>query len=177
MGRSRPHTGGVEPMGIALKIRLMEKHDVNTASAICMASFTASVAGTLAEEGVSTFSKIAAADALLDRMQADSLLLVAECDGHIRGVVELREDRHIAMLFVEPAYQRQGIGRKLLAAALDRARAETVTVRASLSSVPAYEKYGFTCTGDVSESVGLVYQSMEIDLDKARLVEAAKPRR
>jgi len=164
-------------MGTALKIRQIETRDLDTVSAICMASFTASVADTLAGEGVATFSTIASAEALRARMKADNLMLVAECDGGVRGVVELREGRHIAMLFVEPDYQRQGIGGKLLAAVLDRAGVETVTVRASLSSVAMYEKHGFACKGEVSELAGLVYQPMEIDLDEVRQSDAAKPRR
>lgn len=35
---------------------------------------------------------------------------------------------------------------------------------ASLSSVPAYKKYGFECAGDTGESAGLIYQPMRIEL-------------
>ena len=97
-------------------------------------------------------------------MKEDNLMLVAECDGDIEGIIELKEGRHVAMLFVRPEKQMKGIGRKLLSSALRRARCGTVTVRASLSSVPAYKKYGFELKGDMAESVGLVYQPMEIKL-------------
>lgn len=36
-----------------------------------------------------------------------------------------------------------------------------MAVAPSLSSVPAYERYGFVLAGDVSEFAGLVYQPME----------------
>lgn len=148
-------------------VREMEEKDLEAVSATCMASFLQSVAGTLSEEGVSTFSKIAASNAFLDRMKGDNLMLVAENDGRIEGVIELKEGRHVAMLFINPERQKKGIGRKLLSSALHYAKVETVTVSASLSSVPAYEKYGFECKGEAGESAGLAYQPMEIKLNKA----------
>jgi GNAT superfamily N-acetyltransferase len=144
----------------------MEEKDLEAVSAICIASFSKSVAKTLSEDGISTFSKIAASNAFLSRMKEDNLMLVAECDGKIEGVIELKEGRHVAMLFVDPARQKSGVGRKLLSSALRYARVDTVTVRASLSSVPAYKKYAFECKGDIAESAGLVYQAMKIELNK-----------
>jgi len=142
----------------------MEEKDVKAVSATCMASFLQSVADTLSQEGVSTFSNIAATNAFLDRMKGDNLILVADNNGKIEGVIELKEGRHVAMLFISIERQKKGIGRKLLSSALNYAKVETVTVSASLSSVPAYEKYGFKCKGEAGESAGLVYQPMEIKL-------------
>ncbi|MFH0256948.1 GNAT family N-acetyltransferase [Vibrio rumoiensis] len=148
-------------------VRKMEEKDLESVSATCMASFQQSVAGTLSEEGVSTFSKIAATNAFLERMKGDNLVLVAEIDGKVEGVIELKEGRHVAMLFISPECQKKGIGKALLSSALNYAKVETITVSASLSSVPAYEKYGFKCKGEADESAGLVYQPMEIILNKA----------
>jgi GNAT superfamily N-acetyltransferase len=146
-------------------VRKMEEKDVEAVSATCMASFLRSVADTLTEEGVSTFSNIATSNAFLDRMKGDNLMLVAEKDGKIEGVIELKEGRHVAMLFISPEYQKQSIGRKLLSTALNHAKVETITVSASLSSVHAYEQYGFECKGETEESAGLVYQPMDLKLN------------
>lgn len=148
-------------------VRKMEEKDLEAVSATCMASFLQSVAGTLTEEGVSTFSKIAASNAFLDRMKGDNLILVAEIDGKVEGVIELKEGRHVAMLFISPERQKKGIGKKLLSSALNYAKVETVTVSASLSSVPAYENYGFECKGEADESAGLAYQPMEMNIMKS----------
>ena len=148
-------------------VRKMEEKDIEDVSATCMASFFRSVADTLSEEGISTFSKIAASNAFLDRMKGDNLMLVSENNGKINGVIELKEGRHVAMLFIRPEYQKKGIGRKLLSSALNHAKVEIVTVSASLSSVSAFEKYGFECKGEAGESAGLAYQPMEIKLNKA----------
>lgn len=150
-----------------MKVRKIEDKDIDAVSEICMASFSKSVVGTLSEDGALSFSKIAASEAFLSRMREDNVILVAESDEVIKGVIELKEGRHLAMLFIEPEHQSKGIGRKLLLAALGHARESTVTVSASLSSVPAYRKFGFKCKGGIGESAGLVYQPMEIELNKS----------
>ncbi|QZI73322.1 GNAT family N-acetyltransferase [Pseudomonas protegens] len=66
-----------------------------------------------------------------------------------------------ALLFVAPLWQRRGVGKRLVNAALEQARADVVTVRASLSSVAAYEGYGFALAGEEGEFAGLIYQPME----------------
>lgn len=68
--------------------------------------------------------------------------------------------RHIGMLFVDPQAHRRGIGRELFEAALAHACADLISVSASLPSVAAYTRFGFSLTGPVSESSGLIYQPM-----------------
>ncbi|WP_415905912.1 GNAT family N-acetyltransferase [Neptuniibacter sp. QD72_48] len=146
-----------------MMIREIKEGDIEGVSRVCLDAFSDSVAGSLSDEGIATFTAIASPNAFAERMKADNRMLVAEDNnGEILGVVELKEGRHIAMLFVTPSQQKGGIGRRLLTAALKYARSETVTVSASLPSVPAYRKYGFKLTGDVGESSGLVYQPMEV---------------
>lgn len=146
--------------------RQMTSEDLDTVSALCIDSFTQSVADSLSEQGIATFKKLASSESLAGRMKADNLMFIFEEAEKLSGVIELKEGRHVAMLFVDPNHQRRGVGKALLSAALKHARSGTVTVRASLSSVPAYISYGFECAGEVAESAGLVYQPMELDLNK-----------
>jgi len=145
----------------------MDATDIEAVSTICCTAFSRSIADTLPEEGKTTFANIAASNAFLGRMKGDNLMLVAENDKKIEGIIELKESRHVAMLFITPERQKKGIGRKLLSSALKHAKVGTVTVSASLPSIPAYEKYGFECKGEVKESAGLIYQPMEVKLNKA----------
>lgn len=147
-----------------MHIRKIENKDTQAVSEICMNSFLNSIAATLADEGVATFTKIAAGDSFINRMKEDNLILVAETNGVIKGIIELKEGRHIAMLFVDPAHQRQGIGRALLLSVLAHARCNSVTVSASLSSITAYKNFGFRCKGEIAAYCGLVYQPMEIEV-------------
>ncbi|WP_269791397.1 GNAT family N-acetyltransferase [Stenotrophomonas sp. Iso1] len=144
-----------------MHIRPLTHDDLDTASSLCMAAFMASVAPTLGDEGIATFQKIAAADAFAMRKDQDNVMLLAEVANQVIGLIELKQGRHIAMLFIAPGQQRSGVGRRLVAEALNHARGDQVTVSASLPSVPAYLSYGFHCSGDVAESAGLVYQPME----------------
>lgn len=144
-----------------MQIRKLTYDDLPHASALCLDTFMIAVAPSLSTQGVETFAKVAAAQAFADRMEGDNLMLVCVADGAITGLIELKEGRHVAMLFVAPGSQRRGIGMRLMSAALEQVRDEVVTVRASLSSVAAYESYGFALSGDVGEFAGLIYQPME----------------
>ncbi|WP_415898182.1 GNAT family N-acetyltransferase [Neptuniibacter sp. QD57_21] len=148
-------------------IREMKESDTEGVSQVCLDAFFDSVAGSLSDEGIATFAAISSADAFAERMKEDNRMLVAEDNnGEILGVIELKEGRHIAMLFVTPSQQKGGIGRRLLTAVLKYARSEIVTVSASLPSVPAYRKYGFELKGEVGELSGLVYQPMVLMINQ-----------
>jgi len=142
------------------KIRPAHIDDVPAISAVCLAAFNEAVAPSLGAAGIATFGSVAAADAFAVRLQGDNHILVAEQDGRVVGVIELKEGRHLAMLFVDPACQGQGIGHALFEAVLPQLRAPVLTVRASLNAVPVYERYGFVLDGEIGEFNGLVYQQM-----------------
>ncbi|WP_457805754.1 GNAT family N-acetyltransferase [Stenotrophomonas maltophilia] len=142
------------------KIRPPHADDLPAISAVCLAAFNAAVAPSLSATGVATFGSIAAADAFGTRLLGDNHILVAEHENRIVGVIELKEGRHLAMLFVDPTCQGQGIGHALFEAVLPQVREPVLTVRASLNAVPTYLRYGFVLDGDVGEFNGLVYQQM-----------------
>lgn len=141
-------------------IRTMTRRDLRTVSAVCLRSFKYSVADTLSPKGVKTFASVVTPESFSERMQKDNLMFVAEDGGKPIGVIELKEGRHIAVFFIEPAYQKQGVGKQLLREAFAHARQDQITVNASLTSVPAYQTFGFEPSGEISESGGLVYQPM-----------------
>lgn len=145
-----------------MQVRELEKKDLESVSSICMNAFMASVAPGLSNEGIATFKGIASADSFSSRMKEDNVILVCEENEKIQGVIELKEGCHVAMLFVAPESQKQGIGRALMSAIMPFFRAEIITVSASLNSIPAYLQYGFICIGDPDEESGLKYQPMEL---------------
>ncbi len=150
-----------------MDIRPLTHDDLAGVSALCLQAFMASIASSLPQQGIDTFRGLAAATAFGDRLAQDNLMRVAEHDGRLAGMIELKQGRHVAMLFIAPDQQRKGIGRRLVEAAIAHARADTLTVSAALSSVPAYQAYGFRCSGEVATSAGLVYQPMTLDLQRA----------
>jgi len=144
-----------------MAVRRLRATDLEQASAVCMASFMEAVAPSLSRLGIETFTGIVSMNGFADRMSDDNDMFVFETAGRVVGVAELMGGQHVATLFVAPGWQGQGVGRALMAAVLECARGEVVTVRASLSSVPAYERFGFRIAGEVGEYLGLVYQPME----------------
>ncbi|MCF2909630.1 GNAT family N-acetyltransferase [Pseudoalteromonas sp. DL2-H2.2] len=147
-----------------MHVRPAEQKDLDTLSQICMASFNSAIANTLPSAGRDTFKAIAAPAAIAARLAEDNQILVAEIAGQLVGMLELKAGRHIAMLFVIPSQQHQGVGKALVNAAFELATEQSVTVSASLPSVRAYQKYGFELAGEVAESGGLIYQPMEATL-------------
>lgn len=144
-----------------MQIRELTHDDLPSASTLCMDAFMLAVAPSLSPQGVETFRKGSTASAFAERLACDNLILGCLEDGVLTGLIELKEGRHVAMLFVAPECQRKGVGRRLINAAMEYARGDVVTVRAALSSVKAYERYGFILTGEVGEFAGLIFQPME----------------
>ncbi|WP_286068622.1 GNAT family N-acetyltransferase [Stenotrophomonas sp. 57] len=142
------------------RIRPAHADDLPAISAVCLAAFNAAVAPSLSATGVATFGSVAAADAFGARLLGDNHILVAEHENRIVGVVELTEGRHLAMLFVDPGCQGQGIGHALFQAVLPQLRTPTMSVRASLNAVATYQRYGFVLDGEVGEFNGLLYQPL-----------------
>ena len=147
-----------------VRIRKIEKKDVIQISSLCMNAFMTSVAPNLSEEGIATFKRTASEESFLKRMLEDNTILVYEDNEEIKGMVELKQGRHLAMLFVDPSQYEKGVGKKLVSTILSHASAAKITVSASLNSVPAYLKYGFICTGEPDERSGLKYQPMELTI-------------
>lgn len=141
-------------------IRKIDSIDLQCVSTVCIAAFMESVAPTLLEEGIKKFQDIASLEGLKSRMEADNEMLVYENSGEIVGFIELKEGRHIAMLFVSPNFQKRGVGKSLISEIFPYAKNDVITVSASLTSIQAYLNFGFEYAGEVSESAGLTYQPM-----------------
>ena len=91
------------------------------------------------------------------RVEASNIVLVAEKQGKIIGVIEGRDGSHIARFFVDELHQRQGIGRFLFDALIDEFtnegnKPDCITVNSSPCAVKAYESLGFHKTGE--EEIG-----------------------
>ena len=88
-----------------------------------------------------------------------SLVMVAEVDGSIAGLVQLRvegEDGELEKLFIEPGFIGQGIGDALLRYALDAARqagAQRIGLDADPFAEPFYRKYDARKVGDSMSEV------------------------
>ena len=157
-------------MSAELRYRAMRPGEAGAVSALILASFDEFIGPDHTADGIAEFRKFAAPEAIAPRAADDHLVRVATADGVLAGMIEVREHNHVALLFVDKAYQGQGVARGLLRAALADARAadpdvERVTVNSSRYGVAAYEKLGFRQTGPERAVNGIVFIPMAMRLD------------
>ena len=157
-------------MSAELRYRAMRPGEAGAVSALILASFDEFIGPDHTADGIAEFRKFAAPEAIAARAADDHLVRVATAAGVLAGMLEVREHNHVALLFVDKAYQGQGVARGLLRAALADARAadpdvERVTVNSSRYGVAAYEKLGFRQTGPERAVNGIVFIPMAMRLD------------
>ena len=78
---------------------------------------------------------------------AEALTLLAVVDGTIAGFASLKGGEEIDMLFVDPEFARQGVGRTLIDALTKLAQArgaKRLTTEASDAAKPLFDRLGFT---------------------------------
>ncbi|MCE2515727.1 MAG: GNAT family N-acetyltransferase [Acidobacteria bacterium] len=156
-------------MSAAVDYRAMRPGEAGAVSALIIASFDEFIGPDYDAEGIAEFHGFAAPEALAARAAGDHLVRVATVDGTLAGMIEIRDHNHVALLFIDKAYQRRGIARGLLDTALAAARAadpdvERVTLNSSRYGVAAYERLGFRQTGPERTVNGIVFIPMAMRL-------------
>lgn len=120
-------------------------------------------------EGVRNFEDFIT-DSTLYRMFVMGVyqMFVALDGKKIVGMLTLRNNSHISLLFVDEKYHRQGIGRALVEYLreylLSEAGVEKVTVNASPYGVAFYHKIGFKDIRPEEKKDGIIYTPMEFVL-------------
>jgi predicted GNAT family N-acyltransferase len=120
-------------------------------------------------EGITEFLQYASVHETTRRLHHDHVMLLAEHHDRIVGVIELRDYNHISLLFVDTAYQRQGIAHELVKQGLalclqQRPDLNALTVSASPNAAPAYERFGFRVTQPEQTRNGIRYVPMAMDV-------------
>ena len=89
--------------------------------------------------------------------------LLACSDSQLAGFIAIRDGSHLFHLFVERAYQRQGIARLLWEQALRELCTpgnDGFTVNSSLSAVPVYQAFGFVPAESIQSVHGISFLAM-----------------
>lgn len=93
-------------------------------------------------------------------------MIVAIDSDKIIGMITVRSKSHISLLFVDEAYHRKGIGRRLISSMCKYLKAELgikkVTVNASPFGVGFYHRLGFIDLGPEQYLQGVTYTPMEL---------------
>ena len=146
-------------------IRKAQMSDWEETMAMTWRTFMKFEAGDYGLEGVENFKNFIS-DPLLRRMflLGTYHMYVATCQEKIVGMVSLRDKNHISLLFVDEAYHRQGIGRRLVdemgAFSKEEYGKEEITVNASPYGLEFYKKIGFCSTSPLLCNGGIKYTSM-----------------
>jgi GNAT superfamily N-acetyltransferase len=154
-------------MAEELLIRSIQEDDIQQVSALMLRAFWLDIAPLLRPLGIATLQIFFSPEALHRRLAQDHFILVAELAQRLLGMVDVRQGKHITSLFVDPPYQRKGVGRALLQAALNCMRQvnpdlQEITVNASPNAVQAYENFGFQPVGDLQERNGVLFIPMHL---------------
>lgn len=113
------------------------------------AGFDEYVRSDVTKEGVKEFLR-AAREMIYDK-PATHFILVAESNNRIIGMIDMQENKHVCLFFIDSEFHRQGVGRCLLEQAIARCidnapNVLDISVNSSLFAVPVYKRLGFRQT-------------------------------
>lgn len=95
-------------------------------------------------------------------------MIVARTSQRIIGMITLRNEVHVSLLFVDKEFHRRGIGRRLIAQMAQYVKAEMgkdhLTVNASPYGTEFYHRIGFKDLGPMTQKDGIIYTPMEYSL-------------
>ncbi len=95
--------------------------------------------------------------------------LIAKTDKRVVGIIDLKNNNHLTMFFVDDRYQNQGIGTELLKKAIIKAiendsELSYLEVNSSPFAVKVYEKLGFHKISEEKELFGIKFTEMKMPI-------------
>ncbi|MCP4346489.1 MAG: GNAT family N-acetyltransferase [Desulfobacterales bacterium] len=129
--------------------------------------FNQFVAPNYSKGGIEEFMKYIQPNELVKHLETNHFGVKALCGSKIVGVIILRDNKHIALFFVDSQHQKKGIGKELFRNALSQCRhndadVSRITVNASPNSVDAYKKLNFELTDKEQCVNGIRFVPMSI---------------
>ena len=140
-------------------VRRLAPEEIPAALELCWRVFQEFEAPEYSPEGVAAFRA-----SLDDEERTRKLAFYGAFDGgRLVGVLCMRTPQHIGGFFVDAAYHRRGIGRRLFEAMRQDYETQVFTVNASPSAVEVYRRLGFTPTDTEQLTDGLRYTPMRFE--------------
>lgn len=150
-------------------IRKAEMADWEETMAMIWKTFMKFEAADYGTEGTGNFRNFIS-DPMLRRMflLGSYHMFVATHLDTIVGMVSLRDKNHISLLFVDEAYHKKGIGRRLIdtigAFSKEEYGKEEITVNAAPYGFGFYRKVGFRSVSPLLTNGGIKYTSMKKEI-------------
>lgn len=152
-------------------IDFLQKNEYKRALRVVARSFNKLDAPDYSAYGRRSFFAYASYANFCYRQLNNHLSFAAKVDGKLAGMLELRRQNHISMLFVDPEYTKLGCGRALIERAVEFVKTNNtfcarITVNASPYALAFYKKLGFLSTARLQDEDGFVYTPMALALDE-----------
>jgi ribosomal protein S18 acetylase RimI-like enzyme len=143
-----------------LTFRFMREGEEKAVCDLIHRVFNISVSPLYTKKGITNFKEYAAPEEMSRRVHIDHFVLLALFGGDMVGMIEMRRNDHISLLFVAGEHQGKGIGRDLLGLAVEfcltnKPQLKEVTVNSSPNAFDAYERMGFKPTGEEQSISGV----------------------
>lgn len=156
-----------------MKYRLMKPGEESGVFDLVFRTFSEFIAPHYSRAGVLEFLKYIRPAYLLERLQKDHFVLLATAQRKIIGVVEVRGNSHISLLFVDRQFQRRGVASELLRRMLriclkKKPDLSRITVNASPNSVKIYKHLGFRQESLEQTKNGIRFTPMALGLSKGK---------
>lgn len=149
-------------------VRWADRTDWTPAIKMIWRTFLAAEGKTASPEATRNFFELLTADALYEAFLKGTYPMVIAADGDkIIGAGTLRSGNVISLLFVDAAYQNQGVGSALLSRLCELAamrKQTTLRVKALPAAEGFYHKGGFEVTGPRMEYRGILVTEMQKQL-------------
>ena len=151
------------------RIRVYRPGDEVEAARVAALCFDRFIRPFYSERGARSFAAYIHPGELARRQSIDCRTFVADLDGRIVGLIEIRGSGHISMLFVDPEFHHCGIAGRLFDRALRTALKldpglSEVTVFSAPGAVDVYRHWGFIPTGPETEHDGIRFIPMKLPL-------------
>lgn len=148
------------------QIRPVGQADWQPAMDLAWKTFMRFEASDYTPEGIQNFKDFITGNSLFWMFMEGKYPLFVACDNEqIIGMISLRNENHISLLFVDEEYHKQGVGRALMEYVFRFLEEEQhcfrVTVFAAPYGVEFYHRLGFEDLGPEREKDGIVYTPME----------------
>ncbi|MFZ3103051.1 MAG: GNAT family N-acetyltransferase [Desulfitobacteriaceae bacterium] len=149
-------------MGKDIQFREAQPQDVQAITELVLGVFDKYVGYGYSLDGQSVFRMYCLPNAMSTRLtEGTSFCLVAILVQKIIGMIEVRNGNHIALLFVDDRYHKNGIAKNLVTLAIEKVKVTDIYVNSSPYAIDIYKRMGFEQLEEEQERDGIRFIPMK----------------